>query len=60
MIEIRLCWSIVGRTNLVGEPIQGGIWYPDSPDVRRDYEIVRDEGNEQYGYGTHWIEEREA
>ena len=60
MKEIRLCWSIIGRESLVGEPIQGGLWHPETDETRHDLEIVRDCGNEQYGDGTHWIEEREA
>jgi hypothetical protein len=60
MKEIRLCWSVIGRENIVGEEIQNGLWHPDTPDVRRDLELIRDAGNETYGPGTHWIEEREA
>lgn len=61
-LGVNMTWLTegVGRTNQLGEPIQGGIWYPDSPDARRDYEAVRDAGNEQYGAVTHWIEEREV
>jgi len=38
----------------------GGVWFPDSPDVRRDLEIIADSGNEVAGTGTRWLEEREA
>jgi hypothetical protein len=60
MKEIRLCWSVAGRTNQDGEPIQGGLWHPITDENMRDLEIVRAVGDEVYGEGTHWIEEREA
>lgn len=60
MKEIRLCWSIEGRKNQVGEPIHGGLWHPDTPETRHDLETIAQAGNETYGTGTHWIEAREA
>lgn len=60
MTEIRVCWSIEGREDLTGRPIQGGLWSPDTPENRRDYEIIVEAGNNAYGPGTHWLEEREA
>lgn len=58
--EIRLGWSIEGRLNQVGEPIQGGVWQPDTPDNRHDVTTLAEAGNWAYGPGTHWVEEREA
>lgn len=60
MIEIRLRWNVVGRTNLADELIGGGTWCPDIPENRKDLEIIMQSGNEVYGEGSHWIEEREA
>lgn len=60
MKEIRLCWSVIGRTNQAGEPIQGGLWHPKTEQTLRDLMIVMESGNKVYGEGTHWIEEREA
>lgn len=60
MKEIRLRWSIVGRESIIDEPIQAGLWFPDTPENRRDLEIIAEAGNHTYGPGTHWIEEREA
>jgi len=60
MKEIRLCWSIVGRYSIGDVPIQGGLLHPETPHTRCDLEIVKKSGNEAYGEGTHWIEEREA
>ena len=60
MTEIRVRWNIVGRVNQVGEEIFGGVWTPDSPEARRDYETIVEVGNEVYGPGSHWLEEREA
>ena len=60
MTEIRLRWSIDGRMNQVGEPIDGGLWMPDTPETRRELEFVAQSANEAYGPGTHWVEVREA
>lgn len=60
MKEIRLAWSIVGRENLIDEPIQDGLWCPDIPQNRLDLTIIMESGNEAYGPDTHWLEEREA
>lgn len=60
MMEIRLAWSIVGRTDPTGRPIQAGLWQPDNAENRRTLQVIADSGNEAYGPGTHWIEEREA
>jgi len=58
--EIRVRWNIVGRVNLIGEEILGGVWALDTPENRKDYEIIVEVGNDVYGPGTHWLEEREA
>lgn len=60
MKEIRLCWNVVGRTGLTGEPIMGGLWHPGTPENRENLEKVMDSGNDAYEPGSHWIEEREA
>lgn len=60
MQEIRLRWNVVGRENIIDEPIQAGVWFPDNAANRRDLEIIAESGNEAYEEGSHWIEEREA
>ncbi len=60
MNEIRLAWNIVGRENLVNEPIQVGLWSPANPRNREELTIIMESGNEAYGPNTHWIEQREA
>jgi hypothetical protein len=60
MIEIRVAWSITGRMNSRGIPIQAGLWFTDTPDNRRDLEAIAEAGNHTYGAGTHWVEERRA
>lgn len=59
MKEIRVCWvprvhhhELVDRTN--------GLWMPDTPDNRRDLEVIVEVACEVYGEGSHWLEEREA
>ena len=58
--EIRVRWSIIGRKNLQGKPINAGLWFPDSPTFRHDLQVIVEAGNDTYGKGSHWIEEREA
>lgn len=58
--EIRICWNVAGRIAIDGEDHFGGLWAPDTPENRRDYEIVVEAGNEAYGPDSHWIEQREA
>jgi hypothetical protein len=67
MREIRLRWSDGiakddEQLTVEGVPIHpgGGLWHPDTPENRRTLEQVMAAGNETYGEGSHWIEEREA
>ena len=60
MQEIRLRWNVVGRENIIDEPIQAGVRFPDNEANRRDLEIIAESGNEAYEDGSHWFEEREA
>lgn len=60
MIEIRVAWKFGLHENEAGEPIAGGVWFPDTPQTRRELTIVVDAGNEVAGEGSHWLEEREA
>jgi hypothetical protein len=59
MQEIRLRWSKGFRKD-DGSPNDGGVWHPDTPENRKTLELVMESGNETYGPGTHWLEEREA
>ncbi len=60
MKEIRLAWSILGRTDLFGQPIQHGRWLYADAQAREDLDFSAEVGNEAYGLDTHWVEEREA
>ena len=60
MKEIRLRWHLGLHEDDDGNPTDGGIWFPDSPDNRDDLTIVMEEGNRVAGEGSHWLEEREA
>jgi hypothetical protein len=67
MKEIRLRWSkgIVKddeQLTVDGAPEYpgGGLWHPDTPENRWMLEQVMAAGNETYGEGTHWLEERAA
>ena len=60
MKEIRVRWRMGLHEDDAGLPVDGGVWFPDSPDNRRDLMIIIDEGNRVGGDGSHWLEEREA
>ncbi len=56
MKEIRLCKSIPEES--VGQSSQHGLWIPESAAAREAIEVLAAAGNERYGPGTHWVEER--
>lgn len=60
MTELRVAWKFGLHENESGEPTGGGVWFPDTPENRRDVEIIVEEGNRACGQGTHWVEERVA
>jgi hypothetical protein len=67
MKEVRQRWSDgIARDDeqltVEGLPAHpgGGLGHPDTPENRRTLEQIMVAGNETYGEGTHWIEEREA
>lgn len=60
MKEIRVCWRLGLHPDAQGEPSDGGLWHPDTPESRRELTIVVECGCEIYGEGSHWLEEREA
>ena len=60
MKEIRVRWRLGLHEDDDSNPIDGGIWFPDSADNRGDLMIVVEEGNRVAGEGSHWLEEREA
>lgn len=56
--QIRLCWT--ARVSHLKHEIQTTAnWTLATPYLRRDYEIMVQAGNEVFGNGTHWIEERD-
>lgn len=60
MKEIRVRWLLGLHETEDGRPLDGGIWFPDTPENRRDAEIIIESGCEVAGEGSHWLEEREA
>jgi hypothetical protein len=60
MTEIRVAWQFGLHETEAGEPLGGGVWFPDTPESRRELTIVVEAGNEVAGEGTHWLEERQA
>ena len=60
MTEIRVGWPSGLHEDDDGQPIDGGLWFPDIPEVRRDLEAIVECGCEAYGPGTHWLGKREA
>jgi len=60
MKEIRVRWRLGLHEDDQGTATDGGTWFPDSPDARRDLTIIIEEGIKVAGDGSHWLEEREA
>jgi hypothetical protein len=57
MKEIRLGWAI--EVSHLKHQIQAAAsWRRETSALRRDLEIMVEVGNEVFGKGTHWIEER--
>jgi hypothetical protein len=59
MRQIRLCRT-ANVCHLTHEIRQTAEWAFAAPSLRQDYEIMARTGNEVFGAGTHWIEERKA
>lgn len=60
MNEIRVRWQMGLHEDASGNPSDGGVWFPDTPESRRDLEIIVEAGCENYGPGSHWLEQRQA
>jgi hypothetical protein len=60
MTEIRVCWPLGLHENEAGEPIDGGVWWPDTPENREMCQIIVEAGCEACGAETHWLVERIA
>jgi hypothetical protein len=60
MREIRVCWKFGLHENQAGGHTDGGVWFPETPESRRDLEIIVEAGNSTCGEGSHRLEEREA
>lgn len=60
MREIRVGWLFGLHETEDGTPTDGGLWWPDTPENRRDLIIIVESGCEVAGPDSHWLEEREA
>ena len=57
MRQVRVCRS--SRIEARHEPLASfNAWTPATPDVEEDFQVIVSAGNEVFGKGTHWIEER--
>lgn len=59
MKEVRVRWRR-GQFDEHGHEVTGRLWHPDTPIHRELAERMVRAGEEVYGEGSHWIEEREA
>lgn len=57
MQEIRVAWNTVGRLDLVGTSIQGGLWHLNTPENLKTLSIILESDSEVYGRGSDWVEE---
>lgn len=57
--QIRICWAtdIAHHDEDVHE---SNLWTPETLETRDAYLLLVKAGNERYGRGTHWLEERDA
>lgn len=60
MKEIRVRWHRGLHEDEQGNALDGGLWFPDTPENRTDLQIIVEAGCAVGGVGSHWIEEREA
>lgn len=57
MTQTRICWTAeVGR--LKRESRTSSQWAELGDSMRENYEVMSKAGNEVFGHGSHWIEER--
>ena len=59
MREIRLCWTAIRTTRIDGEIVECGSWCPDTEASRKELAEILDAGNQVWGQGSHWLQERE-
>ncbi len=57
MMEIRLARSDTVK-DADGDPLKCGVWMMDTFKQRIHLETLATLGNERFGSGTHWVEER--
>lgn len=57
MQEIRICHKLL---TVAGETVMEGLWMRDSPQARSAFIELVKAGNEEFGAGSHWLEERES
>lgn len=60
MTEIRVAWPFGLHEDQFGNPSAGGVWFPDTPENRKDLQVIVESGCEVCGSGSHWREERDA
>jgi hypothetical protein len=62
MKEIRVRWTLGVHEELADdiELTAGGTWASDTPENRRQAELLIRAGNEVSGKGSHWLEERDV
>jgi len=60
MKEIRICWraDVIRHEEETGQ--HGGLWFPWTLEMLAALVAMEEAGNEIYGPGSHWIEERDA
>ncbi len=59
MREIRLCWTAIRTVHIDGAIVECGSWYADTEASRKELSEILDAGNQVWGEGSHWLQERE-
>jgi len=60
MKEIRVCRKPEVEAVTDGGWPEGLVWAAETPERRRELELLAMVGNRLYGQGSHWIEERKV
>jgi hypothetical protein len=60
MKEIRICWRSDVIKHEEAERQHGGLWFPWTLERLATLRAIEEAGNEIFGSGSHWLEEREA
>jgi hypothetical protein len=60
MRDIRLRWVSIREMTIDSQPVESGPWCSDTVASRHELGAILEVGQQEWGEGSHWIEERES